>query len=223
MQPLILLSAGCQPGTHSARRAVSVLYGEALVRAGGLPAVFSGGCPEALAQRFSGLLLTGGGDAAPERYGAVRLPTDDVDEARDAEELALIDAFVRRGRPVFGICRGIQILNIALGGTLIQHIPSHADGARHVVEAVRGTMIHAVCGGSFETNSWHHQAVGRLAPGLRSAAQSADGTIEAIEHEALPVFAVQWHPERMVAGLCADVGTDHLCLFTRFVEMCIKT
>ncbi len=220
MQPLILLSAGRQPNQYSARRAASVLYGEAVAKAGGLPAIFAGGEAEALAERFSGLLLIGGGDVDPARYGAQRLPTDEIDETRDVEEFALADAFIRRERPVFGICRGIQLLNVYFGGTLRQHIPDHADGVSHAVTAVPGSRIETLCGGAFLTNSWHHQAVGELARGLRATAASADGTAEAVEHESLPVFAVQWHPERMIAGLCADVPTDHLRLFAHFVGLC---
>lgn len=218
MRPLILISAGCQPGKYSARRTVSTLYGEVIAQAGGIPAVYTGGNPESLAQPFSGLLLSGGGDVEPKRYGASRLPTDDVDEARDAEEFALIEAFLRQKKPVFGICRGIQVLNVYFGGTLRQDIPHHAEGTRHWVNAVQGTVFHRLCGERFVTNSWHHQAVGKLAPGLRAAAAAEDGTIEAVQHEILPVFAVQWHPERMIPNLCADVETDHLCLFRQFVQ-----
>lgn len=222
MEPLILLSSGRKDGAHSMQRMVSALYGEAVARAGGIPAGYAGGDPEQLATCFGGLLLTGGGDVAPERYGARRLRTDEVDEARDGEEFALIDAFTRLGRPVFGVCRGIQILNVFFGGTLRQDIPGHADNVRHSVEAAPGSRIHAVCGGSFETNSWHHQAVWEPAPGLLVTAEAADGTIEALEHETLPVFAVQWHPERMVPGSCTDLPVNHLCLFTDFVKECKK-
>ena len=194
---LILLTTGRRTGGLSVSRTASILYGEALARAGGLPAAFSGGDPASLAREFSGLLLTG-----------------------DREEFALLDAFLRQGRPVFGICRGVQLLNVYFGGTLRQQVPGHADGARHTVHAVPGSRIEALCGAAFETNSWHHQAADALAPGLRCTASSPDGLAEALEHEAFPVFGVQWHPERMLPGLCADVDTDHQCLFDDFIKEC---
>ncbi|NBI84488.1 gamma-glutamyl-gamma-aminobutyrate hydrolase family protein, partial [Clostridiaceae bacterium] len=178
------------------------------------------GDPASLAREFSGLLLTGGGDVEPARYGGARLPTDTVDVDRDREEFALLDAFLRQGRPVFGICRGVQLLNVYFGGTLCQQVPGHADGARHTVHAVPGSRIEALCGAAFETNSWHHQAADALAPGLRCTASSPDGLAEALEHEAFPIFGVQWHPERMLPGLCADVDTDHQCLFDDFIKEC---
>ncbi len=217
---LILLTTGRRTGGLSVSRTASILYGEALARAGGLPAAFSGGDPASLAREFSGLLLTGGGDVEPARYGGARLPTDTVDVDRDREEFALLDAFLRQGRPVFGICRGVQLLNVYFGGTLRQQVPGHADGARHTVHAVSGSRIEALCGAAFETNSWHHQAADALAPGLRCTASSPDGLAEALEHEAFPVFGVQWHPERMLPGLCADVDTDHQCLFDDFIKEC---
>ena len=217
---LILLTTGRRTGGLSVSRTASILYGEALARAGGLPAAFSGGDPASLAREFSGLLLTGGGDVEPARYGGARLPTDPVAAARDREEFALLDAFLRQGRPVFGICRGVQLLNVYFGGTLRQQVPGHADGARHTVHAVPGSRIEALCGAAFETNSWHHQAADALAPGLRCTASSPDGLAEALEHEAFPVFGVQWHPERMLPGLCADVDTDHQCLFDDFIKEC---
>ncbi len=217
---LILLTTGRRTGGLSVSRTASILYGEALACAGGLPAAFSGGDPASLAREFSGLLLTGGGDVEPARYGGARLPTDTVDVDRDREEFALLDAFLRQGRPVFGICRGVQLLNVYFGGTLRQQVPGHADGARHTVHAVPGSRIEALCGAAFETNSWHHQAADALAPGLRCTASSPDGLAEALEHEAFPVFGVQWHPERMLPGLCADVDTDHQCLFDDFIKEC---
>lgn len=220
MQPLILLSSGRRAGEHSTLRAVSALYGEAVARAGGIPAAYAGGEPARLAACFDGLLLTGGGDVAPERYGAERLPTDEVDETRDAEEFALVEAFLARRRPVFGICRGIQLLNVFFGGTLYQQVENHSDNARHNVYTAAGSRIETLCDNCFGVNSWHHQAVREAAPGLRVTARSLDGVIEAVEHERLPVFAVQWHPERMIEGVCMDVPNDQLRLFTYFIKEC---
>lgn len=220
MQPLILLSSGRREGEHSTLRTVSALYGEAVTRAGGVPAAYAGGDPARLAACFDGLLLTGGGDVAPERYGAARLPSDEVDEVRDKEETALIEAFLARKRPIFGICRGIQLLNVFFGGTLYQQVENHSDNARHNVYTAAGSRIYALCDSCFGVNSWHHQAVREAAPGLRVTARSADGVIEAVEHKKLPVFGVQWHPERMIEGVCMDVPNDQLCLFSYFIKEC---
>ena len=220
MLPLVLLSSGRQAGKNSMLRTLSALYGEAVMRAGGIPAAYAGGDPARLAERFDGLLMTGGGDVAPERYGAVRLPSDEVDETRDAEEFGLAEAFLERGKPVFGFCRGIQLLNVYFGGTLRQQVDHHAENARHEVRTLPGSRMERLFGGRFETNSWHHQAVGEAAPGLTATAWASDGVIEAVEHERLPVFAVQWHPERMISGSCMDVPVEQTALFREFIKEC---
>ena len=101
------------------------------------------------------------------------------------------------------------------------HLPQGAaghDGIPHPVTPVACTRVSCLAGGFFKANSYHHQAVGRLAPGLRAAAYADDGQIEALEHESLPILGVQWHPERMVAGLCADTPADHTALFTYLTQ-----
>lgn len=104
------------------------------------------------------------------------------------------------------------MLNVAFGGDLIQHIDNH-DGEPHPVRAEPGSLVHKLCGAEFSANSFHHQAVGRVGNGLRVTARAADGTVEAIEHESLPVYGVQWHPERMIEGLVMDTDADHTALF----------
>ena len=159
------------------------------------------------------LLLTGGGDVEPRRYHSEPAPeTDGVDADRDEMECGLIAQFIKAGRPVFGVCRGIQILNVALGGKLIQHVPSvlreselHAQvGGKDVVHPVsftKGSKLAEALNGVATVNSAHHQsvdpeAVGR---GLRIIAVSGQGIVEAVEGVDLgaPVLAVQWHPERL--------------------------
>lgn len=211
--PLILVTSGTVPNPMSARRNLSVLYGGALMRAGFLGAAMLGGDAQALAARFDGLLLSGGGDMDASLFGQEQHPRAGApDLARDHEELALLDAFCARQKPVFGICRGMQVLNVYFGGDLHQHIDGH-DGAPHRVETVAGSGLDAVCGASFEANSFHHQAVNRLGDGLYVTARAADGTVEGIAHESLPVYGVQWHPERMVRGLQMDTDADHTTLF----------
>ncbi len=147
------------------------------------------------------LLLPGGGDVAPWRTGAAEGLARGVDEARDALELELTAQFLALGRPILGVCRGMQVLDTALGGTLLQHIEGHQaiDGVdgRHASSALPGSRAARLYGTSFTINSAHHQAVDRLGQGLRAVQWSPEGIIESMEHETLPVWGVQWHPERL--------------------------
>ena len=153
-------------------------------------------------ERCNALLLPGGGDIHPRFYGQEIGGAEDVDEARDAYELTLFRRFFDEGKPILGICRGAQLVNVALGGTLHQHIDGHSQlGGVDRVHAVRSddALLRRLYGGSFVVNSAHHQAVDRLGEGLRTIARAEDGTIEAVRHETLPILAVQWHPERFGA------------------------
>ncbi|HXQ29330.1 MAG TPA: gamma-glutamyl-gamma-aminobutyrate hydrolase family protein [Gemmatimonadales bacterium] len=155
--------------------------------------------------RVSGLVLTGGEDVAPGLYGAPPHPKlEETDPVRDALEVALIGAASERGIPVLGICRGLQILNVALGGTLYQDLPSerpgpidHADTAQHALRIAAASSMRTALGVAETTvNSRHHQAIRDLAPRLRASAWAPDGVIEAVEGtEATWTMAVQWHPE----------------------------
>jgi len=160
----------------------------------------------------SGLLLTGGTDVDPARYGESAAPETDVpDKERDAAEAALIDEALARDVPILAICRGMQILNVHLGGSLIQHLPTAERHVRrtpdrglpaHRVSIEPGTMLAGIAKReSWEVNSRHHQAVARLGNGLRISAKDAeDGTIEGIEFPGRRyVLAVQWHPENQAA------------------------
>jgi len=161
----------------------------------------------------AGLLLMGGSDVNPARYGETRLAdTEESDDARDELETALIEEALARDLPVLAICRGLQILNVQQGGTLIQHLPSTARHRQrtenkgtpvHEVGIVPGTALASIAGGSLQlaVNSRHHQAIDRLGEGLRvSARDSEDGTIEAVERpDKRFVIGVQWHPENMSA------------------------
>ncbi len=165
-----------------------------------------------------GLILSGGSDVEPTRYGAARHPSVvDVDAARDAFEIALTVAARARALPIFAICRGIQVLNVACGGTLVQDIPSEIPGASNHRLAVppnqSSTLAHEVWiekdsllgrlmrerlndSDTCEVNSRHHQAVKDVAPGFQVSATAPDGVIEAIEDPSLPFcLGVQWHPE----------------------------
>jgi putative glutamine amidotransferase len=164
---------------------------------------------------LDGLLLTGGEDVAPERYGQARQPTVvDVNEARDQFEVELVGEARRRGLPILAICRGIQLLNVACGGTLVQDIPSQIastldhtvstpkDAVAHRVQVMPDTLLdralarHVGGDGSCAVNSRHHQSADAVAPGFVVSAVAPDGVIEAIERPASAFcLGVQWHPE----------------------------
>jgi putative glutamine amidotransferase len=157
--------------------------------------------------RVDALLLTGGADVDPVRYGQEPHPeTYGVSAVRDGFEAELGLAAIDLGMPVLAICRGIQVLNVALGGTLVQHLPDvtaqqHRPGTRHAVDVVPGSRLHAALGVERADGlSWHHQAIDRLGAGLEVTARADDGIVEAVE---LPgdawVVAVQWHPEDTAA------------------------
>ena len=153
--------------------------------------------------RCDALLLPGGGDVHPRFYGQEPTHATDVDEARDRYEFALLRQFLDSGRPVLGICRGAQVINVALGGSLTQHIDGHGQaGGADTVHAVRSddALLQSLYGRRFMVNSAHHQAVSRLGSGLRVIAAADDGTVEALRHTSLPILAVQWHPERFGAS-----------------------
>ncbi|WP_295753847.1 gamma-glutamyl-gamma-aminobutyrate hydrolase family protein [uncultured Oscillibacter sp.] len=144
------------------------------------------------------LLLPGGGDLEPWRYGQANAASRNLDPERDEAELALLQDFTAAGKPVLGICRGLQTVNVFFGGTLAQDIPGHgarggADGLHPVRRAPGAPM--PLSGGW--VNSAHHQAADRLGSGLRAVQWAEDGVVEALVHRRLPVWAVQWHPERL--------------------------
>ena len=173
------------------------------------------------------LLLPGGCDSDARLYGQRDWACRGVDLARDLKELALVRAFAAAGKPVLGICRGHQLLNFALGGDLIQHLPTAARhtqrGGRDQLHAARiapGSFLAALYGAGAVVTSAHHQAVGRLGEGLRPVQWSADGVVEAVEHARLPLFGVQWHPERQMCSHPCFGAADGAALFSFFREQC---
>ena len=188
-------------------------YVRAVTRAGGRPLLLAptpadSADPSELFGMLDGVLVTGGADVDPASYGAERhSSTGHVSAERDAFEVVLVRQAARLGLPCLGICRGMQVINIAYGGTLDQHLPERLDDdihsgeaasfAQHEVEVEPGSLA-AVAGGAtrLEINSAHHQGIDRLGAGLTVTARAADGTAEAIEDRACPyMLGVLWHPE----------------------------
>ena len=178
-------------------------YSAQVTAAGGLPVMLTSAAPiDGLADRLDGLVLTGGSDVAPARYGAEEDPNLGVVEPeRDEFELALLGAMAAAGRPVLGICRGLQVINIWAGGTLHQHVPDHLQLDRPPAERVHDVKVDPATPfgrrypGEISVNTYHHQAIDELGGGLVVVGRAPDGIIEMIEHEHHPMVAVQWHPE----------------------------
>jgi len=234
LAPLIGITTSVTVDKSPERAYVNLAYIQAVQDAGGIPLLLpphlTAPVQAALWERLDGLVLTGGGDIDPARFGQARHPkTDDVAPARDELELGLTRRALDEDVPLFAICRGIQVLNVALGGTLVQDLPSERPSSiahsqreprhesTHAVKVMgEGTRLGRVLGSlEVSVNSMHHQAIDRLGFGLREVAWSPDGVIEGVE---LPgddhfVLGVQWHPEELV-------GHDQAArnLFTALVE-----
>jgi len=217
--PLIGITTSVTVDKVPERAYVNGTYIRAVQAAGGIPLLltphFTPEVQAALWQRLDGLILTGGGDIEPARFGEPRHPSvDDVSPARDELELGLTRRAVTDDVPLFAICRGIQVLNVALGGNLVQDLPSewpnalvHSQKAprhepTHPVKVMgEGTRLGRVLGSlEVEVNSMHHQAIKRLGEGLREVAWAPDGVIEGVEMAGDDrfVLGVQWHPEELV-------------------------
>lgn len=216
MNPNILVSTNGSSGAN---------YLAAIAAAGGRGTAC---CLPRCGLGFDGLLLTGGGDMDPALFGQENRGSRDIDLARDRAELALLNAFVGAGKPVLAICRGMQVVNVWLGGDLLQdlgpdRVPLHQQAGCDLVHQVRageGTLLRRLYGPEFSVNSSHHQGVGRLGRGLRASAWAQDGTAEALEHDRLPLICVQFHPERMTGALARPDAVDGGRIFDRFLALC---
>ena len=206
--------------------ALGLTYPQAVTRAGAVPVVIppfgSDEVIAALLDRVDGICLAGGPDLHPSLYGREPHPNlGPTEPALDGWELALTRMAIARRLPLLCICRGLQALNVACGGTLHQHLPGHRQvepgtQATHDVEIFAGTRLAAIIGaGVVAVNSFHHQAVDRLGAGLRAVAWSPDGVVEGIESTREGLFlGVQWHAEGLV-----DSEEQHT-LFGAFVAAC---
>ena len=198
------------------------VYFDGVARAGGIavllpPQPVDDAVADRVLDGLDGLIITGGKDVDPTAYGQEPHPeTDEPRRDRDAWEFALTDRAIRRGLPVLGICRGAQVINVALGGTLHQHLPDVVGHSNHqlgnavyatsAVRTVPGTRLAALVGESTDAQCYHHQAIDKLGNGLVVSATDADGVIEAVEKDpASPgdnfLLAVQWHPEERLDDL----------------------
>lgn len=196
------------------RYELSATYVLAVRAAGGFPVLLPPGeiDPEECFEFLDGIVMTGGPDVDPKLYGGKDHPQlYGVDAERDACEIALARAIVEHDKPALCICRGMQVLNVALGGTLVEHVPDEfgndvvhrgdEEYSHHDVTIQPGSRLAKIVGATkMSTPSWHHQAVRAPAKGFLAAAKSSDGVIEAIEHPDHPLLvAVQWHPEHTAA------------------------
>lgn len=229
MKPIIAVSANYEDDNACLKHA----YTDWVIKAGGLPLIVPFGLGEddvrQLCGAANGLLLTGGPDIDPSYYDEEPLPKlGCITPERDRLEVLLVREFAAMGKPIFAVCRGEQVLNVALGGSLYQDIYSQCEVLQHSqkapkshlshrVDVTEGSLVHRIAGSvSFRVNSFHHQAVKAPAPGLRVTAKSTDGIVEAIEGTDHPfLLGVQWHPEE-------TAGTDERSrkLFEAFVEAC---
>ena len=229
-RPIIGITAyGRETGPRGVQFSLPTAYVDAVRLGGGLPVLLAPGesDPGAVFEAVDAVVFAGGGDIDPQRTGGGHDTNYAVDGERDRFELGLLAEALEREAPVLAICRGLQLLNVARGGTLHAHLPdvfgdtvAHRvpplDPVRHDVRLEVGAGLGRIFeAGELEIASWHHQAVDRLGEGLRPAAFAPDGVIEALELEGAPfVLAVQWHPE-----LQADAGSPQLGLFRALVEL----
>jgi gamma-glutamyl-gamma-aminobutyrate hydrolase PuuD len=213
VRPLIGITTYAQEASWGVWRLPAALipldYVDAVERAGGRPVLIppsEDGVGETL-DALDGIVFSGGADVEPSRYGADPHPeTDAPQERRDAGEMALLEAALHRDMPTLAICRGFQLLNVARGGNLVQHLPDDVGSdehkripgvfAQHPVQVRDGSRLAAMVGGRSDVTSHHHQGIGLVGEGLVETAWADDGTLEAVEDPTLRfAVGVQWHPE----------------------------
>jgi gamma-glutamyl-gamma-aminobutyrate hydrolase PuuD len=226
MRPVVGITTYAQEASWGVWRMPAALipldYVDAVERAGGRPVLIppsEEGVAETL-DALDGIVFSGGADVDPTMYGAEAHPETDTPQARrDAGEMALLTAALERDMPTLAICRGFQLLNVARGGDLVQHLPEKVGHdehknvpgafAEHPVEVKDGTRLAAMVGARSDVTSHHHQGVGRIGEGLVETAWARDGTLEGVEDPTLRfAVGVQWHPE----------ATEDKVLFETLVE-----
>ena len=216
MKPRILISRSPES---------SGLYEAAVEKAGGEP--ISLHCPD-IETEFDALILAGGGDVDPRVFMERNLGSYDIDFPRDQAEIALVNRCIYENKPILGICRGHQVVNIALGGNIYQdmndrmleiHQAPEGEPKYHPVQAGIMTMISDLYGEHFVVNSSHHQAIYKIGQGLYRTAWDENGVVEAMQHSSLPIWTVQFHPEQMTEE---NGSVDGQKIFDFFLEKCRK-
>lgn len=162
--------------------------------------------------QYDGIIIPGGGDLDPSRYGQANTGSSNIDNALDDRQIDAVKRSAQAGKPVLGICKGIQLVNVAFGGTLNQNIGGHM-GVWHSAHVVAGGWLSGVYSGSVSVLSYHHQSIRDLAPGFQVDMRAGDGTVEAISNSAKRVYGVQFHPEQM------NNDTGNRCM-KQFVAIC---
>lgn len=234
MKPKILLTAGYEISSNGQnRRYLYQNYADAITAAGAVPLLplDNGELADELFDLCDGILMTGGPDINPSLYGQEMQPEcGKIDAQRDDMEMRMLKRFAGGEKPIFGICRGLQMLNVYFGGTLWQDIPSrfgvvHGGGddphsCTHTTSLLKGSRLNELYGDSITTNSYHHQSIDRVAEGFAVTAMCGD-IVEGIAHKTLPIWAVQWHPERMTGEQrYMHHGPDSAPIFADFINRC---
>lgn len=184
-------------------------------------------CPE-VSTEYEGLILCGGNDIDPGYYKEEMNGSVNIDAKRDSTEFALANTFAERNKPIMGICRGYQLLNVAFGGSLYQDISNASEHCSfsdydlvHKVTVNKDCFLYNMYGTEFSVNSFHHQAVKEIGAGFDVIATTPDGTtVEGIMHRELPIFGVQWHPERMCFQKKGEDTVDGAEIFRFFIQLC---
>lgn len=242
LKPIIGITSNIEtreflPGQFNTYHFVSSSYMQAVETAGGIPVVLPTITAENQAQLIEvidGLLLTGGFDIHPRNYQEERTEfVEPVSPEKDASDFLAFEQARKQGKAILGICRGMQVMNVSMGGTLCQdvsicgidtdyHQYSKSPFAPvHEVATQPDTLIRKMFGSKIMTNSLHHQSIRRLADNFAASAISSDGIIEAIEDVSQAMLGIQWHPELLEP--CASCGGHARILFTEFIAMCQKT
>lgn len=202
---------------------MTVNYQDALSRLNAVPAV---SLDPGMAVRCDALLLPGGGDIDPSLFGEAANGSYSINPVLDRRQLYILDRFVRLGKPVLGICKGLQVINVYFRGSIIQDLPT-ADAHRHngqdqvhSTRALPGSILAGLYGEEFAVNSAHHQGIGRVGHGLSVIQDAPDGVAEGVVHSRLPILGVQWHPERMCFSRARSDTVDGSLLLARFLDLC---
>ncbi|OQB25455.1 MAG: putative glutamine amidotransferase [Firmicutes bacterium ADurb.Bin182] len=204
-RPIIGITCGLKEDCYELNKK----YVEQIAEAGGEPVILCRGFDSL--EMLDGLLLTGGGDVAPGLAGTPESPlVNGIDHERDELEFKLCRSAGKLGMRVLGICRGAQVINCAMGGSLYYDIEEclrvneghkyRGEVIYHEISVKKDTLLHRLLGGNVKVNSYHHQAVRDAAPGFTVSALSPEGIVEAIENKEENILGVQWHPERMDMG-----------------------